>query len=251
MIAQLSQLFPPALYRWLRRLKRDVLQSGSTGLDGLDLKLIHAIQPRRHGFFVELGANDGVCQSNTYKLQRSYGWSGLLIEPSPARFVECVENRSFEPVPAFKCAACVPFDFCERFVEIEYSDLMSVAKGLNVGDADASAHAESGREHWKGSDQRYIFGALAMPLTEILAEVEAPADFDLLCLDVEGNELAVLEGLDFSCYRPRWILVELRGFEVRDYLLSHGFVEEMVLSANDQYSDVLFRSVFVGGLRLE
>ena len=121
---------------------RGFFNKGSTGLNKLDLRLIEAIAPNPGGYFVELGANDGVRQSNTYKLQRHFGWTGLLIEPSPRRFVECVANRAFGNRPEVRCAACVPLDFHDRFVEIEDADLMSVAKGLAVTDQLAVEHAD-------------------------------------------------------------------------------------------------------------
>lgn len=57
-----------------------------------------------------------------------------MIDPSPSRFKGCVVNRSFGDRPEVRCAACVPFDFQVRFVEIEDANLMSVAKGLDVAD---------------------------------------------------------------------------------------------------------------------
>lgn len=190
------------------RLLQEHFRQGSTGLSKLGLRLIEAIAPKPSGYFVELGANDGVCQSNTYKLQRHFGWSVLLIEPSPRRFVECVANRAFGNRLEVRCAACVPIDFQDRFVEIEDAHLMSVAKGLAVSDQQAVEHADSGRRFLADSALRYSYGALAKTLTNLLDEVKAPLAFDLLNLDVEGNELAVLQGVDLQRYKPKWILVE-------------------------------------------
>lgn len=206
----------------------------------LDLRLIDAIEPSRNGYFVELGANDGVRQSNTYKLQRRYGWTGLLIEPSPQRFAECVLNRAFGNRPKVRCAACVPFGFSDRFVEIEEADLMSVAKGLEVPDKQAVEHADSGRIFLKDSALRHSYGALARTLTGLLDEVKAPAAFDLLSLDVEGNELAVLLGLDIERYQPKWILVETRGAEIAEFLSKSGYQLHSVLADYGSYSDLLF-----------
>lgn len=219
---------------------RDIFNNGSTGLNNLDLKLLELINPRQNGYFVELGANDGVRQSNTFKLQRHFGWTGLLIEPSPRRFLECVSNRAFLNRPEVRCAACVPFDFKHRFVEIEDSDLMSVAKGLDVNDQQAVAHANEGRRFLVDPALRYSYGALARTLTSLLDEVEAPLSFDLLSLDVEGNELAVLKGLDFQKYKPQWILVETRGPEISNYLAIFGYRIHSEISCNSSYSDLLF-----------
>lgn len=237
-----SDLFPPIAHRFLQSIKRDFLQNGSTGLGQLDLRLIEAINPARGGYFVELGANDGLRQSNTYKLQKDFGWTGLLIEPSSTRFRECVVNRCFGNKPSVVCGACVPFDYSERFVEIEDSDLMSVAKGLDIADFDAVQHADQGSKFLFDPALRHSYGALAFTLTSILLDVGAPTGFDLLSLDVEGNELAVLRGLNFDRYRPKWILVEVREQScIFDYLVSKGYVHVKDLGVNSVYSDCLFR----------
>ena len=46
------------------------------------------------GFYIESGANDGVFQSNTLKLEQEKNWKGILIEPSPIGFHKCQSNRS-------------------------------------------------------------------------------------------------------------------------------------------------------------
>lgn len=233
-------LIPPLALRFKDWIVREFLHDGSTGLDCLDLRLIDVIQPSKGGFFVELGANDGIRQSNTYKLQKHYGWTGLLIEPSPRRYVQCLQNRSFGIIPFVRCAACVPSGYSDRFVEIEDSDLMSVAKGLNISDEQAIDHADSGIQYLVDSSHRYSYGALAMTLTSLLDDISAPFAFDLLSLDVEGNELSVLHGFDFSRYSAKWILVETRSDDVDHYLNSHGYKLVKVLSDRGVYIDKLF-----------
>jgi FkbM family methyltransferase len=235
-----SELVPPIALRLKSFLSREFLRNGSTGLNRLDLKLIEVIKPGRNGYFVELGANDGIQQSNTYKLQRHFGWTGLLIEPSPKRYVECVANRAFANVPEVRCAACVPFSFNDRFVEVEDADLMSVAKGLDVPDNAVIEHANKGSKFLANNRLRHSYGALALTLTAILDEVSAPAAFNLLSLDVEGNELSVLKGLDFTKYNPKWVLVETRDSEVADYLSKFGYKLTKALSDYSAYSDLLF-----------
>ena len=83
-------------------------------------------------------------------------------------------------------------------------------------------------------------GALARTLSSLLDEVNAPLAFDLLSLDVEGNELAVLQGLDFQRYKPKGILVETRGPEIAECLSTSGYRMHSKLSNNDAYSDTLF-----------
>lgn len=45
------------------------------------------------GFFVDIGAEDGITHSNTYALGLM-GWDGICVEPDPASFQELHRNRS-------------------------------------------------------------------------------------------------------------------------------------------------------------
>jgi hypothetical protein len=46
-----------------------------------------------NGFFIEVGANDGIQQSNTLRLEKDLGWKGILIEPSFESYINCIKNR--------------------------------------------------------------------------------------------------------------------------------------------------------------
>jgi FkbM family methyltransferase len=239
-----QSFLPPFIYQNLVEFKRGFLDKNSTGLNELDLRLIEAIDPKEGGYFVELGANDGIRQSNTYKLQKDYAWNGLLIEPSPLRFAECVKNRSFGTSQIhFECAACVSFGFGSRFVEIEEADLMSVAKGLDVSDEDAVDHANRGVKSLSSEHLRYRYGAVAEPLNELLIRQQSPRRISLLSLDVEGNELSVLKGIDYDTFRFDWILCECRNDSIKQELTKHGYSVFKVLSSNSSYQDTLFAPV--------
>ena len=48
----------------------------------------------RNGFFIEIGANDGIKQSNTYFLESIFDAKGILIEASASNFEKLIINRS-------------------------------------------------------------------------------------------------------------------------------------------------------------
>lgn len=197
------------LSRIRRRLRRlaglEAPYEGSFfGLNGLDRELAKRVD-FRDGYYVELGANDGRRQSNTYHYELDKGWRGVLIEPIPHKFIECKRLRGEKN--AVFCAACVPFDFPDRFVPMRYADLMTTTDGLTSLDQDD--HFEAAQSHYDHSEA-YEFAARARTITSILDEAGAPATIDLLSLDVEGAEVAVLQGLDQAKYRFRYILVETK-----------------------------------------
>ena len=237
----IGDFIPPILMRQLRRVDRDVVRGGYVGLENLDRRLVNHIKPGRGGYFVELGAYDGIDQSNTYVLQRRFGWTGLLIEPSPVRFEQCVENRSFGQAPAMRCAACVPADYRGECVLMVEAGPMTVGMNLDVPTAVAQRHGDTGAGLLARPRPAFTFAAPARTLTSLLQEVDAPASIDLLSLDVEGNEAAVLRGLDLSRYSFRWILVEVRPDSAIENLLGErGYEVAAELTHNSSYRDLLF-----------
>lgn len=53
-----------------------------TGQFFQDLIAYLYLQKKTDGFFVDIGANDGISGSNTYALEQM-GWKGICIEPQP------------------------------------------------------------------------------------------------------------------------------------------------------------------------
>ena len=49
-----------------------------------------------NGFYIEIGANDGVLQSNTLYYEKNKRWSGILVEPIKEKFKNLKKNRSSE-----------------------------------------------------------------------------------------------------------------------------------------------------------
>lgn len=184
------------------------------------------------GFYVELGANDGITQSNTYYFEKERNWRGVLIEPAPHNFLKCVALRGANNHVA--CNACVEFGFPDRLIELVYADLMSVSVGLDLDLEDPQQHVQSAQDHMRNSEVSFSFGAVARPISDILAEAGAPNRIDLLSLDVEGAELSVLKGVDHEKFRFRYMLVECRDFDrLQEYLNSVGYTFEKALTQQD------------------
>ena len=84
---EIKILIQDILYHY-RKLKIILLKCSIFGFSNLDNKLSKYLN-YKNGFYIELGANDGVFASNTYYLQKKLNWNGILIEPSPNLFTRC------------------------------------------------------------------------------------------------------------------------------------------------------------------
>lgn len=165
------------------------------------------------GFFVEFGAFDGLQYSNTFALARLRGWQGPLIEASPELARECARNRPEATV--INCALVSP-DRAGTSVSLHYAGLMSVvaeADGLSYAQ---ERHVAAGK--WLQGTKSHTERIRGMTLTAVF-DACGVTDVDFMSVDVEGMELDVLGGLDFTKYAPAILLVETESpDEVTDFL---------------------------------
>jgi len=176
----------------------------------------------KNGYFIELGANDGISQSNTLYLEKYLGWHGVLVEPEKSNFLKCLNNRSTNN--KIFCCACVSFNYKDEFVKIVYSNLMSVALGLETDLQDQYSHAKIGEKFLRSDQKIFTFDASAKTLNELLVTANSPEFIDLAVIDVEGAEIEVLKGIDYSTYSFKYICIESRNInKISDYLNSYGY----------------------------
>ena len=188
-----------------------------------DLDLLIAELIPSPGFYVELGANDGVAQSQTKYLEVYHGWHGVLIEPTPEIFKMLKMNRSKRNY--FENSACVSFKFPNSKIPMLYSDLMTIGLEGQNDIANRGLHAHEGIGHLLRGSENYEYSASATTLNQILTTSKAPRVIELLSLDVEGAELEVLRGIDFTRYKFKILLVETRSIrEVEHFLDKHGYL---------------------------
>ena len=147
-----------------------------------DLFVTLALGEKQNGFFVDLGAADGIALSNTYLLEKRFGWHGLLVEPAQC-YPELTENRT-SPV----IRKCVWSRSGEqlRFCQSPFRELSSVASLASI-DYFAKERTSSASRYYEVE---------TITLNDLLSE--APAQIDYLSIDVEGSESEVLDAFDFS-----------------------------------------------------
>jgi FkbM family methyltransferase len=229
----LAILLPSILINTYRRLKSSLSRYffGYVALNNLDRQLEEYCN-YSNGYYVELGANDGITQSNSFYFEKKKQWKGVLIEPSPNNYLKCRKNR--DPSNKFFCNACVSFDYNQEYVEMVYANLMTISKNIEKDLDSESAFLNRSLKYLNKYEDHFTFGAKAKTLTDILKTANSPNIIDFLSLDVEGSEMEVLKGLDFASYKFHYLLIESRSLEIlKEFLLPCGYVLESKFSQHD------------------
>lgn len=148
---------------------------------------------KRGGYFVEFGATDGLLNSNSWLLEKKFGWSGILAEPAQCWQSSLRANRS-----AIIDSRAVWSESGKSlaFWETENPELSTLAE------SSASDHHRSHRR------RRTEYEVETVSLNDLLGFHKAPRKIDLLSVDTEGSELQVLEQFDFSKFSVSTLVVE-------------------------------------------
>lgn len=176
-----------------------------------DLWVIFTALPfKRNGFFVELAAADGTTHSNTYALEKLFGWRGICIEPNPGFFSILKQKR--------KCIVdnSVVSD-TEEMIDFRIDN--EQRGGIVAEDTDNNPHIRGDQ-----LQDATIISLKTVTLTSIFERLNAPGIIDYLSLDVEGSEERVLRNFDFNRYRFQCLTIERPTPSLNQILFDNGYV---------------------------
>jgi FkbM family methyltransferase len=151
-------------------------------------KWVHSIiGNKNNGFFVELGACDGLYLSNTLFFEKTLGWNGICIEPNDNYFNKLQMNR--------KCHITNELVYFEKGHTVDFA-----LCGSTSGIADENIGPFTSKNN--------ITKKITTTLDAILDKFNAPIMIDYLSLDVEGQEYNVLKNFPFDKYKFKCMTVE-------------------------------------------
>jgi FkbM family methyltransferase len=164
-----------------------------------------AFNGARSRYFVDIGAADGITESNTYLLEKRFGWSGICVEPDPRSYAKLARNRS-----------CVCLNACADAAEGEV-DFVFMGRHGGIVDSDTDNKPD-------GTTTSGYVRLRTRRLEDILREQGSPRVIDYLSIDVEGAEDRVLGAFPFAEYRFNCLTVERPGTSLRAILDENGYI---------------------------
>lgn len=176
---------------------------------------------------VDVGANNGFYGSNSFPFV-ARGWRAILVEPHPKVFAKLQKLHHAKPNVTCLNLACA-----------EKSGFFPLHIG-DDGEAPSTSTLSGDPELLKTRTKGTIVVRVER-LADVLATQQIPQDFGLLTVDAEGMDLEVLQGLDFSRWRPRLIITE--DYEPKEakkleWLTSQGYRLVMPIAGNTIWQSV-------------
>jgi len=170
-----------------------------------DLFVLSELDFKRNGFFVEFGATNGVDLSNTYLLEKEFGWKGILAEPAKRWHSELKSNRnnSIETDCVWRESNSVL-----TFNEVDKAELSTI---------DEYSSSDLHRENRK--DGR-TYDVKTISLEDLLDKHHAPRKIDYLSIDTEGSEYEILSSFNFDRYQFKIITCEHNFTSAREEIFS-------------------------------
>ena len=171
---------------------------------------------KQNGLCVEVGAADGVDNSNSRYLIESFNWSAVLVEPHP-NFFDSLKSlyKNTDRITLLNMAihtkkGAMPFYLYGRDVGAQISTLSKEFKQHSI--------ALYGNKY---EDEPIIVDV--EPLESVLKNIPK---VDFLSVDCEGVDMEVLKSNDWTLYRPSLLCVEhvhLPEAELVGFMSSVGY----------------------------
>ena len=155
---------------------------------------------KEKGFFVDIGAHEGVFISNTYFFEKYLGWGGICFEPTPASFKKLAKNR--------KCI-CINVAVATEAGRQSFVVNPKTKNFINglLDQFDPNHVIRHGIHKRLRNRSAYTIDVDCITFNDVMEE-HGVYKIDFLSIDTEGGELKILQSIDFDRFDIDIICVE-------------------------------------------
>ncbi len=149
---------------------------------GQDKWVAEYFNQKKDGFFLDIGAYDGVWWNNTYYLEKELGWKGICFEAGLPHYQKLAKNRT---------CICVRTFVSDKIGITQY-------EAPNYG----------------GTRRLGPMNVSESTLQVLLPAYQVPNVIDYISIDVEGVEVKVLNGFPFDKYEVGLWTIEHNSYTI-------------------------------------
>jgi hypothetical protein len=178
---------------------------------GQDRWVCEKFNYKKNGYFLNLGAYDGIFYDNTYYLEKELGWKGLSIEPDKVAFEKLIKNRN-----------CI-----------------CVNKALS-GESKMMKFTKPGQHGYIKEDGELLVEAIT--IEKLMVDYNIPFLIDYISMDIEWQEIPVLSTFPFNKYETILWTIEHNLYSdgtetkqrIKEIMISNGYmIDQENMSAGD------------------
>ena len=183
------------------------LEQMSVSQLGQDIWVLSNTNFKRGGFFVEFGATNGILLSNTWLLEKEFGWQGICAEPNPKFFSQLKHNR--------KCL--VSDQYIGRVTGDVIEFILADVYGGSKEFAESDQHKSKRSAYY---DAGHVTALTTISLDDFLEQHHAPSDIDYISIDTEGSEYDLLSSFPFEKWNVSFFTIEHNFTEQREKIMT-------------------------------
>ena len=178
---------------------------------GQDRWVCEKFNYKRNGYFLNLGACDGIFYDNTYYLEKELGWDGVCVEPDIIVFEKLIKNRD---------CLCINKALAEENKIVRFTK--PGAHGYIKEDGEFSVEATT--------------------IEKLMVDYNVPSIIDYISMDIEWQEVPVLSTFPFSKYEVILWTIEHNLYSdgpetkqiIKELMLANGYIiDQENMSAGD------------------
>lgn len=176
----------------------------------------------KNGFFMDIGAHDGVDLNNTLYFENTNNWTGINVEPIVSVYERLKTNRPNSI--NINCAVSDSDGYAEFLCNVGYTEMLS---GLKSEYDSRHIDRINNETQTMGGENNCVI--VKTKTIETICKETNINHINYLSIDVEGGEMKVLQSINFEK-----VFIDVIGFENNypdtqdlpiDYLKSKGYIK--------------------------
>ena len=145
----------------------------------------------KNGFFMDIGAHDGVSLNNTLYFEKQNNWTGVNVEPIKNVYDKLVENRPSSI--NLNCAVSDIDGTAQFYCNTGYTEMLSGLKS----NYDERHFERLNRENHENNSITQVID-VETKRVETICDIHNIKQIHYLSIDVEGAEFSVIKSINFN-----------------------------------------------------
>ena len=170
------------------------------------------LRGKRSGYFIDIGAHDGISFSNSYFFEKYRNYNGSCFEANTIVFRQLEKNRN---------ATCINAAISEEDGKVTFIQCIGYGEMLSgIKEFRDPRHIERTKKTIEKHGGRIVESeVLSMNLNNFL-QTHQIIHIDFLSIDIEGGEYEILKTINFDSFDIKIICVELNYPEIENEIIN-------------------------------